>query len=72
MVAYGINSLSRTQFQVDVRGNQTAVVRFHSDGLETTLASNQSYQFSGQPLHIHQAYLIWLPFSLPVSHVIVM
>lgn len=53
--------------QVDVRGNHTAVVRFQPGGLESILASNQSYELSGRPLHIHQAHLVWLPFVLPVS-----
>ena len=58
-----------------MKRNNTAVVRFKPGKLKGILkAVNSSHQFSGEPVSLVQAYLIWLPFSLPaaalVGHVI--
>ena len=51
-----------------MKRNNTAVVRFRPGKLEGVLKTlNSSYQFSGEAVSLTQAYLIWLPFSLPAS-----
>ena len=52
-----------------MKRNSTAVVRFRKGKLEQILKTNNSLNqlFSGEPVNLTQAYLIWLPFSLPAS-----
>ena len=51
-----------------MKRNNTAVVRFRPGKLEGILKTiNSSYQFSGESVSLVQAYLIWLPFSLPAA-----
>ena len=52
-----------------MKRNNTAVVRFKKGKLEEVLKANSSLQqlFSGEPVNLTQAYLIWLPFSLPAT-----
>ena len=52
-----------------MKRNNTAVVRFKKGKLEDILKANGSLSqlFSGERVNITQAYLIWLPFSLPAS-----
>lgn len=50
--------------QAEVKANRTAVVAYRSDAADSALLTTP-YLFSGEAVTFHQAYLIWLPFSLP-------
>jgi len=52
-----------------VKASGVAVAGFKPGVLQHILKHNKTYQFSGKPVKVHQAYLIWLPFSLPNSEV---
>lgn len=54
--------------QAEVKRNRTAVVQVKSARLESRL-KEIPYQFAGEAVTIHQAFLIWLPFKLPGSEV---
>ena len=43
--------------------NRTAVVRFKTDSVER-IHRKTLYQFSGENVSLHQAFLVWQPFSL--------
>jgi len=55
--------------QAAVKASGVAVAGFKPGVLQHILKHNKTYQFSGKPVKVHQAYLIWLPFSLPNSEV---
>ena len=46
--------------QVEVKHPSLAVVRFKPGALETILHGNATFNFLGDPLTLHQAYLVWL------------
>lgn len=55
--------------QVEVKEMGVAVARFRPGTLEHVQRANHSYRFTGEPLSVHQAYLVWIPFSLPENTV---
>lgn len=50
--------------QAEVKANRTAVVAYRPGGAKSVLLTIP-YLFSGESVSLHQAYLVWLPFSLP-------
>ena len=53
---------------VEVKGEGMAVAEFVSGAREVLQRSDSSeMMFAGHPLELHQAYLIWMPFSLPTD-----
>ena len=55
--------------QAEVKANRTAVVAYRKNA--ESAPATLPYLFSGEPVTLHQAYLIWLPFSLPNTEVCV-
>ena len=55
-----------------MKANRTAIVKFKPHILEGILGRNESYLYSGVALTLFQAYIVWLPFSLPGSQVSVL
>lgn len=55
--------------QAEVKANKTAVVGYRPDGAEPA-SLTIPYLFSGESVSLRQAYLVWLPFSLPDTEVI--
>lgn len=65
-----IHGNTRDLIQVEVKANRTAVVSYKSKTGEPA-PMTIPYLFSGETVTLYQAFLIWLPFSLPLTEVCV-
>lgn len=52
---------------VEVKGEGLGVAEFPRGVLPEVLQRREGLVFSGEPLQLFQAYLIWIPFSVPVE-----